>query len=68
MKRTFADFEDKAKLACFSDENEKRPHEIAYGSSKVYLFECDKCNHEMYQAIHGVTRGRSWCGFSVCSG
>ena len=63
MKRTFADFEDKLKLACFSDKNKKRPHEIAFSSGKTYLFECNVCHHDIHQKIVGVTSRRSWCGF-----
>lgn len=63
MKRSFADYENRARLACFSDKNDKRPHEIAFWSRKKYIFKCDVCHHEIHQQIVGVTSGKAWCGF-----
>ena len=67
MKRTFdrsfADFHDKAKLACFSIKNDKRPHEIAYAARDKYLFQCSVCHHEYKQAIYSVTGRHALCAF-----
>lgn len=63
MKRTFADFEDKAKLACFSDKNDKRPEEITYASGVKRLFECDKCPHSFMKSIDVVTLKGVWCPY-----
>lgn len=63
MKRTFADFEDKEKLACYSDKNDKRPHEITYASGIKRLFECDKCPHSFMKSIGVVTLRKVWCPY-----
>ena len=67
MKRTFdrsfADFHDKAKLACFSIKNDKRPHEITYASGTKWLFHCDKCPHSFMKSIDTVTLRGVWCPF-----
>ena len=65
MKRTFADFEDKEKLACFSDENDKKPNEIGYTSHKKCKFICNKCKHVFEKDVGNITRKiqPSWCSF-----
>lgn len=63
MKRSFADFEDKEKLACFSDKNDKRPHEIAYATGKKFIFECRKCGHQFAKSISKVTIMNRWCPY-----
>lgn len=63
MKRSFADFEDKQKLACFSDKNDKLPHEITHVSGRKMLFDCDKCLHTFYKRICHVTMDNSWCPY-----
>ena len=66
MKRTFADFEDKEKLACFSDENDKKPNEIAYASGKKYKFICNECKHVFEIEISCITRKKTqWCSYCV---
>lgn len=61
MKRSFADYEDKAKLACFSSKNDKRPEEIGYRSAEKFNFECKKCGFGFSRRIHCVTIGNRWC-------
>jgi len=61
MKRTFADFEDKEKVACYSPLNELCPDEVAFSSHLTCIFTCNKCDEDFSRVVQLVTDRGAWC-------
>ncbi len=53
-------FASSPKAAQWSDKNNITPREVFKSSGKKYLFNCDKCCHEITMEIAHVSDG-SWC-------
>lgn len=67
MKRTFADFEDKEKVACWSSQNTLGPHEVSIANNTKYEFNCNKCSHSFESALCDIIGSKkAWCPY--CSG
>ena len=67
----FSDFHDKAKVACWSSDNELKPDQVSMGSSKKFKFDCRECKHQFSAALSSITVPirhvvYAWCPF--CSG
>jgi len=58
-------FASHEKAAYWSEKNDTKPNQITKGSTKKYLFNCDKCGHEFLKQINLITKLDSWC--SYCS-
>ena len=67
LRRSFGAFHDKAKVACWSSENDMKPHQVAMACNKKFRFDCRECKHQFSSALNSITRknGR-WCPF--CGG
>ena len=52
----------KKKVNCWSDKNEKRPHEVSISNGNKYYFDCDTCPHEFYSSLGHINNG-SWCPY-----
>ena len=63
-EKSFASFDDKHKLKCWSDKNTLKPLEVFKSTHKKIIFNCNKCPHEFESRIYSVTSGR-WCPFCV---
>lgn len=64
MKRSFADFEDKAKVDAWSDRNSLRPTQVSICALKKVWFTCPDttCGHDFQKYLSHVTQG-GWCPF-----
>jgi len=60
MKKKFSEH---PKAIFLSKKNNIEIHKISYGSTKKYLFDCDKCNHEFYNTISNITYLNQWCPY-----
>ena len=64
FEKSFASFDDKNKLNCWSDKNMLKPIEVFKGSNKIYIFKCNKCQHEFESILSCVTgTNGTWCSF-----
>lgn len=59
-KKSFASNE---KSKFWSGKNEKKPWEIAYGSQREYIFDCDVCKHEFTTSPNQITHSDNWCPY-----
>lgn len=59
-EKSFASNIEKSKY--FSNKNELKPEEVYKGSSKKFIFNCDKCSHEIIMTPASINRGR-WCSY-----
>lgn len=64
FKLSFASHE---RSKCWSEKNKEKPHEVRLGSSLLYLFDCDICNHEfeMHPARITDKKKSTWCPYCV---
>lgn len=60
FERSFASHE-KAKY--WSDKNTVKPIDISNMTKNKYIFDCDKCNHEIYISIQKIVLRNQWCSY-----
>jgi hypothetical protein len=53
----------KKKVDCWSNKNEKKPHDIAIGCGTKFYFDCDKCSHEFIKCINDINGNQGWCPY-----
>lgn len=64
FEESFASFHDKEKIKCWSDKNELKPEEVFKHSNKLFIFNCDKCNHEFSKTLCKVSgKDNRWCPY-----
>jgi len=64
VARSFASFENTAKVASWLARNDQKPHEVAMYSNKKFLFDCQTCGHEFDIVLNSVTgKQQQWCPF-----
>lgn len=66
FSKTFASFDEKRKVECWSDRNNLRPWQVSRGSGEKYWFTCSEetCGHDFEMALSDVTSpSRTWCPF-----
>ena len=61
-EKSFASFDDKDKVKCWSDKNILKPIEVFKGGDQKIIFKCNKCSHEFESIISSITNG-GWCIF-----
>jgi very-short-patch-repair endonuclease len=59
FEKSFASHE---KAQYWSDKNEFKPRNIFKNAYKKYIFNCDKCNHEILISPANITSG-NWCAY-----
>jgi len=59
-EKSFASHE---KAQYWSDKNELKPNEVFKSSGKKYIFDCNKCNHELTMSLNDITNGGNWCAY-----
>lgn len=59
FEKSFASHE---KSIHWSDKNELKPRKIFKVTAKKYIFNCDKCNHEIINNPSHISNGR-WCPY-----
>jgi hypothetical protein len=52
------------KFNYWSIENKLKPREVFKKSKKIYLFDCDKCNHSFESRLEHINNGH-WCPYCV---
>jgi hypothetical protein len=62
LPRSFASYNDGAKVAAWSTQNAAQPFEVALNSGDKYKFDCAICTHTFEITLYNVVKGR-WCGF-----
>jgi hypothetical protein len=60
--KTFASFEEKYKIECWSKKNKLMPNEVFKSSHKKIKFDCNICSHEFEKRLFDITNG-GWCQF-----
>ena len=58
-------FESNVKKQYWSVKNIEKPREVFNGSTKKFIFDCDKCDHEFIVSLDHIEHQNSWC--SYCS-
>lgn len=64
LERSFAQH---PRAPCWSEKNEKRPHEVLRSSNKHFWLDCDMCGHELYMPLNRL-RGTQWCVYCNSNG
>ena len=68
LERSFAKH---PRAVCWSEKNEKRPHEVLRSSNKSFWFDCEECGHELHVPLNNL-RGTQWCVYcrssKLCTG
>ena len=68
LERSFAKH---PRASCWSQKNDKEPHEVLRSSNKKFWFDCGDCGHELHMPLNGVSNGQ-WCvyccGGKLCAG
>ena len=68
LERSFA---KNPRSACWSQKNDKDPHEVLCFSNKRFWFDCEECGHELHMPLNAVSGGQ-WCvycrGSKLCEG
>lgn len=76
FERSFASFNDKNKVQCWSSKNgDVQPCDVTLSSEKKYWFLCNVCDHEFEIRIYSVTanleKHKHWCSYcanqKICS-
>lgn len=57
LERSFAKH---PRAVCWSEKNEKKPHEVLRCSNKKFLLDCEECGHELHVSLNNV-HGDHWC-------
>jgi len=57
---------EKNHVLCWSDKNILKPIQVAKGSHKKIIFNCNKCPHEFESTLGDITNG-TWCPFCNAS-
>jgi hypothetical protein len=60
FERSFASH---PKSKYLSELNELKPEQIYMGTSKMYWFDCNKCNHTFDMRILHITKDLVWCPY-----
>jgi DNA-directed RNA polymerase subunit RPC12/RpoP len=55
-------FASRPEAEFWSKRNKKNPRECHKGSGEFIFFDCPKCGHEFYEALHSILSGR-WCQY-----
>lgn len=61
-EKTFA-FKHPERLPNWSSKNTLLPNQVFLGTSVKYLFDCEKCGHEIKLSPNDISGGNKWCGF-----
>lgn len=68
LERSFAKH---PRASCWSEKNDKEPHEVLRSSNKKFWFDCGECGHEIHMPLNAVSDGH-WCvycrGNKLCEG
>lgn len=57
LERSFAKH---VRASCWSQKNDKKPHEVLRSSNKKFWFDCEECGHELHMSLNNVSNGQ-WC-------
>jgi len=57
LERSFAKH---PRAVCWSEKNDKKPHEVLRSSNKKFLLNCGDCGHELHVILNNL-RGTQWC-------
>lgn len=57
LERSFAKH---PRASCWSQKNDKEPHEVLRSSNKKFWFDCGECGHEIHVSLNGMSGGQ-WC-------
>ncbi len=70
FEKSFANYEDKDKLACWSNQNKNKdgdiitPRDVFKSSGKLYFFNCNSCSH-LFDIKLDSLRQKKWCRYCV---
>ena len=60
FERSFASH---PKAQFWSSKNDGRPEDYSLNSHKKFLFDCNKCGHEIEKTLLSINQGNTWCPY-----
>ncbi len=63
FNNSFASFENKDKLKCWSDKNQIRPRNVFKSTHIKYIFKCSSCERDFKTPLNNIISQNKWCPY-----